>query len=89
MSDEAQREITLDEYVEHLPKNCRVRKEYEQLKEDSIFLEYLRGAGVDNWDGFDFAMESLREANETLQNAKDEEVRAAELDEGKKRFDVV
>jgi hypothetical protein len=27
-------------------------KEYESLQEDSTFLENLRAAGVDNWDGY-------------------------------------
>lgn len=29
-------------------------KEYEQLKEDSEFLQNLRNAGVDNWDGYHY-----------------------------------
>lgn len=29
------------------------RKEYDQLLEDSRFLQKLRAAGVDNWDGYD------------------------------------
>jgi hypothetical protein len=33
------------------------KKEYEQLKEDSFFLECLQGAGVDNWEGYDYALE--------------------------------
>lgn len=33
------------------------KKEYDQLIDDSKFLECLRGAGVDNWDGYDFALE--------------------------------
>lgn len=28
------------------------KKEYEQLKEDSNFLNALRAAGVDNWEGY-------------------------------------
>lgn len=34
-------------------------KEYNQLLEDSKILRALEGAGVDNWDGYDYAMESL------------------------------
>jgi hypothetical protein len=36
-------------------------EEYEQLKEDARVLQALRNGGVDNWDGFDFAMEALQE----------------------------
>jgi len=36
------------------------KKEYDSLVEDSRFLDHLRGAGVDNWEGYDFAMESMR-----------------------------
>lgn len=32
-------------------------KEYIQLKKDSDWLYYLECAGVDNWDGFDYALE--------------------------------
>lgn len=37
------------------------REEYEQLLEDQRFLDALRGAGVDNWDGYDFACEDMGE----------------------------
>ena len=37
--------------------------EYEQLKEDSAFLSALEQAGVDNWDGYDFAREIYQEQN--------------------------
>jgi len=32
-----------------------IKKEFEKLKEDSKFLECLKGAGVDNWDGYSIA----------------------------------
>jgi hypothetical protein len=35
------------------------KKEYEQLCEDSEFYHALRSAGVDNWDGWDYALEIL------------------------------
>ena len=38
--------------------------QYEQLLEDSSRLSALRAAGVDNWDGYDYAMEILREWEE-------------------------
>lgn len=34
---------------------------YDQLVADSEFLEALKGAGVDNWEGYDYAMESLEQ----------------------------
>jgi len=37
------------------------KKEYEELLKDSQFLDCLRGAGVDNWDGYDHAMEMMKE----------------------------
>ena len=35
------------------------QKEYEDLLEASHKLEALEAAGVDNWDGYDDAMEAL------------------------------
>lgn len=37
-------------------------KEYERLVEDSNLLNALRAAGVDNWEGWDVAIEMLQEA---------------------------
>lgn len=34
-------------------------KEYLKLKEDSTLLNALEGAGVDNWEGYDSAIEAL------------------------------
>lgn len=36
-------------------------KEYNELIKDSEMLSALMSAGVDNWDGYDYAMESLKE----------------------------
>lgn len=36
--------------------------EYEQLKQDSGLLAALRGAGVDSWDGYDFAVHQWNNA---------------------------
>jgi hypothetical protein len=33
--------------------------EYAQLVDDQRFLNALRNAGVDNWDGYSFALEEL------------------------------
>ena len=35
--------------------------EVEQLEEDVKFLQALRAAGVDNWDGYDYAFDLLDE----------------------------
>ena len=34
---------------------------YDSLMEDSKFLNALRSAGVDNWEGYDYAFDILRE----------------------------
>mgnify|MGYP001306822654 CR=1 FL=1 len=36
------------------------KNEYEMLKEVQNFFESLEAAGVDNWQGFDFAVEIFR-----------------------------
>ena len=36
-------------------------KEYRSLKRDSQFLTCLEGAGVDNWQGYDYAVEMFDE----------------------------
>lgn len=37
--------------------------EYNQLVEDSLFLACLRNHGVDNWDGYDYAVDEYNEDN--------------------------
>ena len=37
-------------------------KEYSELIHDQKFLYALQGAGVDNWDGYDFACEAFGES---------------------------
>ena len=37
------------------------KKEYEELLEDQKLLQALQGAGVDNWSGYDFAIEMMNE----------------------------
>lgn len=39
-------------------------EEYRQLRDDSLMLEALREAGVDNWSGYEYAMEILVELRE-------------------------
>lgn len=35
---------------------------YEKLLEDECFLKCLRNAGVDNWNGYDYAVEEFVDA---------------------------
>ncbi len=37
------------------------KKEYESLLEDSKKLTALKNAGVDNWEGYDYARELMQE----------------------------
>ena len=37
------------------------KEEYDSLLKDSEFLQALRGAGVDNWEGYSCAIEMLEE----------------------------
>lgn len=39
-------------------------QEYAKLQEDQQMLQALQAAGVDNWDGYDYARELLDEWNE-------------------------
>jgi hypothetical protein len=45
------------------------KSEYESLKKDSEWLICLEAAGVDNWDGYDCAVE-MREADEEAERTK-------------------
>lgn len=40
------------------------KKEYESLLEDQWFLQCLQSAGVDNWSGYDYAVELSQEEAE-------------------------
>ena len=46
------------------------QKEYDQLRKDSDWLYYLERAGVNNWNGFDYALFDyaleLQEQDETF-----------------------
>ena len=37
------------------------KKEYNELKRNTDILSALNAAGVDNWDGYDYAMEMLED----------------------------
>lgn len=36
-------------------------EEFDELTNDSLFLNCLRSQGVDNWDGYDFAVEEYNQ----------------------------
>jgi hypothetical protein len=36
---------------------------WEEIEEDLNLLSALQGAGVDNWEGYDFAIQSLPDAH--------------------------
>lgn len=36
------------------------KEKYDELLDDSFFLECLEGAGVDNWEGYDYALEEYQ-----------------------------
>jgi len=44
------------------------KAEYDRLIERDAWLNYLEAAGVDNWEGYDFACEARR-----IDEAKDNE----------------
>lgn len=39
-------------------------QEYKRLLEKADKLDALEGAGVDNWEGYDYAMDMLREGED-------------------------
>ena len=39
-------------------------KEYESLLKDSSFMRALEQAGVDNWEGYDYAIDILNGENQ-------------------------
>lgn len=43
------------------PTVVLTKEEYDKLVEDSEFLQALRNAGVDNWDGYSYALEELED----------------------------
>ncbi len=40
------------------------QEELDEMKDELTFLEALRAAGVDNWDGYDYAQELYKEMKE-------------------------
>lgn len=44
--------------------NIQISKElYEELLEDQKMLQALEGAGVDNWEGYDYAIKMLEDGD--------------------------
>ncbi len=41
------------------------KEEYESLLEDQKLLQCLQDAGVDNWEGYDYAMEMMEDMENT------------------------
>jgi len=60
------REMTLEEIVKSLPEGHKAREEWKQLMKDSWFLDCLNAAGVDNWGGYEEAIEMRQELGEPL-----------------------
>lgn len=56
--------MSVDKVAEAMDTVTITRKEYDQLVKDSEWLSYLEAAGVDNWEGYDYAIEMMQEADE-------------------------
>ena len=39
------------------------KDELDKLEQDSLFLQCLRNGGVDNWDGWDYAVDEFNQWN--------------------------
>lgn len=48
-----------DMALEFEAKLIELLSQQDQLNEDSQFLQCLKNAGVDNWDGYSFAQEEM------------------------------
>ena len=46
------------------------KKEYESLLKDQKLLQCLQGAGVDNWEGYDYALEMMEEIELNIHEAE-------------------
>lgn len=55
----------LQNKVQEIEQNITISlKEYEQLCDDELMLNALEGAGVDNWEGYEYAIESYNNSKE-------------------------
>lgn len=46
---------------------------YAELIDDEEFLNALRAAGVDNWEGYNYAIDYLREEHDGVDGEEDED----------------
>ena len=53
----------LIDYPDQTEKVILTRQEYDELLGEIDFLNCLRACGVDNWDGYDYAVEMFNEEN--------------------------
>lgn len=52
----------VDDYIKELKKKISdLEKQLEENEKDIAFLECLRAAGVDNWDGYDEAIQMMKD----------------------------
>jgi len=49
------------------------RQEFEQLRRDAEWLRYLEAAGVDNWDGIEYAQKLRRDDEQPTDEDSDYE----------------
>lgn len=54
-------EITKDEYNQLHARIAELEADVNEAEEDVVFLRCLENAGVDNWDGYDYAREEFNE----------------------------
>lgn len=57
--------ISIDENLRRLESSEKVTIDkhlFNQLQDDSRMLFALKRAGVDNWDGYDYAMDDFNDA---------------------------
>ncbi len=59
--DELDLVVVTDEYGERPYREYVPKEKYDELKKDAEMYYALRAAGVDNWDGYGYAMEILEE----------------------------
>lgn len=53
--------MSVDKITEAMDTVEITREEYARLVGDSEWLSCLEAAGVDNWEGYDYALEILHE----------------------------
>ena len=56
--------MSVNKIAEAMDTVTITRKEYDQLVRDSEWLSCLSAAGVDNWEGYDYALEMLHESED-------------------------